>query len=644
MVLSENNRGDECPSLSHSDDSWLSGEAKSGEVDRKVSDVADSSSVLDSYKGFVSQGRVSDVGGQGDSHQVTILRDTGAAQSLMLSCVAPVMEEGKVGAKAVIQGVQGGYVSVPLCRVKLDSKLVTGVVTVGVVPSLPIDGIHFLLGNDLAGDKVDVAPLVVDSPVVEAQTEALEDEFPGLFPACVVMRAQSRKAASDLDESEKVVDTGVFLAETFFKDLGSDVDSDLGLNHGALVEQQRAYPELCQIKQQAMTETEIGDVPGGFYVKNHVLMRKWRNPRCPASDDWSIVHQVVLPHGYRSEVLHLAHEAPMAGHVGVRKTRSRIMAHFYWPRLQKDVAEFCRTCHVCQVVGKSQPAIKPAPLMPVPAFEEPFTRVLVDCVGPLPRTKSGFQFLLTTMDVSTRFPEAVPLRRITAKNVVEALVQFFTRYGLSREVQMDQGSNFMSGVFKQVLKQLGIKQLKSSAYHPESQGALERYYQTLKTMLRAYCTENPEGWDKGIPLLLFATRDASSESTGYTPFELVYGHEVRGPLKLVKEKMLGGEGGEAPNLLDYVSSFRERLFTACEVARDHLKGAQESMKAQFDRKAQVRTLKPGDKVLAPLPLAQNPLAARFQGPYTVQKRLNAVNYVINTPDGRSHAGCVTSIC
>ena len=440
VVLSENNRGDECPSSSHSDDSCLCGEAKSGEVDRRVSDVADSSSVLDSYKGFVSQGRVSDVGGQGDSHQVTILRDTGAAQSLMLSCVAPVMEEGKVGAKAVIQGVQGGYVSVPLRKVKLDSKLVTGVVTVGAVPSLPIDGIHFLLGNDLAGDKVDVAPLVVDSPVAEAQTEALEDEFPGLFPACVVTRAQSRKAASDLGESEKVVDTGVFLAETFFKDLGSDVDSDLGLNHGALVEQQRADPELCQIRQQAMTEAEIGDVPGGFYVKNDVSMRKWRNPRSPASDDWSVVHQVVLPHGYRSEVLRLAHEAPMAGHVGVRKTRSRIMAHFYWPRLQKDVAEFCRTCHVCQVVGKPQPAIKPAPLMPVPAFEEPFTRVLVDCVGPLPRTKSGFQFLLTIMDVSTRFPEAVPLRRITAKNVVEALVQFFTRYGLSREVQTDQGS------------------------------------------------------------------------------------------------------------------------------------------------------------------------------------------------------------
>ena len=139
-------------------------------------------------------------------------------------------------------------------------------------------------------------------------------------------------------------------------------------------------------------------------------------------------------------------------------------------------------------------------------------------MGPLPRTRSGFQFLLTIMDVSTRFPEAVPLKRITAKNVVEALVQFFMRYGLAKEVQSDQRSNFMLGIFRQVLEQLGIKQFRSSAYHPESQGALERYHQTLKTMLRAYCVENPEDWDKGIPLILFAAHDALSESTGYSPF------------------------------------------------------------------------------------------------------------------------------
>ena len=114
-------------------------------------------------------------------------------------------------------------------------------------------------------------------------------------------------------------------------------------------------------------------------------MRKWRNPRSPASDDWSVVHQVVLPLGFRPEVLRLAHEAPMAGHVSIRRTRSRIMAHFWWPRLYKDTVQFCRTCHVCQVVGKPQSVVKPVSFVPIPVFEEPCSKVLL--VGPLSRTK-----------------------------------------------------------------------------------------------------------------------------------------------------------------------------------------------------------------------------------------------------------------
>ncbi|MBE7326061.1 transposase family protein, partial [Nocardioides sp. Y6] len=126
---------------------------------------------------------------------------------------------------------------------------------------------------------------------------------------------------------------------------------------------------------------------------------------------------------------------------------------------------------------------------------------LIDCVGPLPKTKRGHQYLLTIMDVATRYPEGIPLRNIKAKTVLDALLKFFTQYGLAQEVQSDQGSNFMSGVFQEVMYELGIKQLKSSIYHPESQGALERHHQTLKTMIRTYCVEDPGDWDRGIPFL-----------------------------------------------------------------------------------------------------------------------------------------------
>jgi hypothetical protein len=151
------------------------------------------------------------------------------------------------------------------------------------------------------------------------------------------------------------------------------------------------------------------------------------------------------------------------------------------------VAEFCKTCHACQLVGKPNQKILVVPLQPIPAFEEPFNRVIVDCAGPLPKTKSGNQYLLTIMCASTRFPEAIPLRKITAPVIVKALIKFFTFAGLPKSVQSDQGSNFISGIFQQVMYQQGIKQYNSSAYHSESQGALERFHQTLKNMIKTYC-------------------------------------------------------------------------------------------------------------------------------------------------------------
>lgn len=217
--------------------------------------------------------------------------------------------------------------------------------------------------------------------------------------------------------------------------------------------------------------------------------------------------QVVVPSAYRPDILHVAHDHCLAGHMGIRKSLDRVLRHFFWPGVKKDVAQHCRTCHECQTVGKPNQKIPPAPLHPISAIGEPFERILIDRVGPLPCTKSGNQYLLTIMCTATQFPEAIPLRRITASAVSKALIKFFTVFGLPRVVQTDQGSNFMTRVFSQVLKQLSIQHCTSSAYHPESQGALERFHQTLKSMLRAYCREFEKDWDDGTPLLLFAARE-----------------------------------------------------------------------------------------------------------------------------------------
>ena len=147
-------------------------------------------------------------------------------------------------------------------------------------------------------------------------------------------------------------------------------------------------------------------------MKDGVLMRKWRPPTVPASHEWSVIYQIVVPQKYRSTVLSLAHDTPMAGHLGVSKTHRRVLNHFYWPGISRDVKKFCKSCHTCQVVGKANQKPKVAPLKPIPVAKEPFSHVIIDCVGPLPKTKKGNQYLLTIMCGSTRFPEAIPLRNI----------------------------------------------------------------------------------------------------------------------------------------------------------------------------------------------------------------------------------------
>ena len=85
---------------------------------------------------------------------------------------------------------------------------------------------------------------------------------------------------------------------------------------------------------------------------------------------------------------------------------------------------------------------------------------------------------------STRFPEAIPLTSIKTNTILKALIKFFTLSGLPKSIQSDKGTNFMAHAYQQVMNQLDIKQYNSSAYHSESQGALERFQQTLKTMVK----------------------------------------------------------------------------------------------------------------------------------------------------------------
>ena len=146
----------------------------------------------------------------------------------------------------------------------------------------------------------------------------------------------------------------------------------------------------------------------------------------------------------------------------------------------------------------------------------------------------------------------------------------------------------MSGIFQQVMYQLGITQCKSSAYHLQSQGTIERFHQTLKTMMRTYCVDCDKNWDEGVHLLLFAIHESIQGSLGFSPFELVFGHSVCGPLKVVKEAWMSNEEPSV-NLLEYVATFKQRLMQTCELARQNLQRTQSRMKVWYDKRARERS-------------------------------------------------------
>ena len=213
------------------------------------------------YRDYISQGEVNSISSN-ESKPVVILRDTGAAQSLMLSAALPNEFNTPPKSSVLVKGIDGNYTPVPLYKIHLKSSLVSGPVIVGVVNNLPIDGIDLLLGNDLAGNKVRASPIVTAEPSVEVQTESLATEYPGIFPACVLTRSMTRKESLDNIAPKRAPEDEFWLAETFFKNLNENnenhitASSKVVFNKHLLDKEQEADHTLHDVLVNACTEDE----------------------------------------------------------------------------------------------------------------------------------------------------------------------------------------------------------------------------------------------------------------------------------------------------------------------------------------------------------------------------------------------------
>ena len=151
------------------------------------------------------------VGDENSSQKVKILRDTLATQSLMLDSVLPLTENSFTGTNVLILGVEIGFLEVPLHEFIIKSSLINGNIVIGMRPLLPVEGISLILGNDLAGEKVMVDPLI-ENPRDDKKTERLAEKFPGIFPASVVTRSMKAKKEAIKEQGKEEIG----LSGTFF--------------------------------------------------------------------------------------------------------------------------------------------------------------------------------------------------------------------------------------------------------------------------------------------------------------------------------------------------------------------------------------------------------------------------------------------
>ena len=262
------------------------------------------SDYMENYKPFISEGVVSLVGDENSSQKVKILRDTGATQSLMLDSVLPLTENSFTGANVLISGVEMGVLEVPLHEVNIKSSLINGNIVIGMRPSLPVEGISLILGNDLAGEKVMVDPRVVEKPRDDEKTERLAEKFPGIFPASVVTRSmKAKKEAIKEQGKEEIGLSGTFLEiiDGKFEErnkekadkalmrnesrnvkeniLEKQSESKTVISRQNLIVEQSKDKELLDLFKIALTPVEAEKVSVGYLIRDNILMRKWSSHR-----------------------------------------------------------------------------------------------------------------------------------------------------------------------------------------------------------------------------------------------------------------------------------------------------------------------------------------------------------------------------
>ncbi|KAJ9519372.1 hypothetical protein QJQ45_023170 [Haematococcus lacustris] len=300
--------------------------------------------------------------------------------------------------------------------------------------------------------------------------------------------------------------------------------------------------------------------------------------------------RVVVPDdaALRKKVIYTMHDTRSAGHLGMTKTVEQVTRWFTWPGVSENVKSYVRSCHSCQVNKSS--AKKPAGLLqPLPIPERPWDSVSMDLIVKLPASgPNKYDSILVFVDRLTKMVHLVKTwESMTATQYAKLFLEHvFRLHGMPRSVVSDRGPQFHNKFWAEVTKLLQVQVNLSSAYHPETDGQIERVNRVIEELLRHFIRPDQRDWAEYLPLVEFAINNAWQESVRSTPFYLNYGYHPR-----LAELL------DLPQKVPQAHDFVKGMKTAVEQARQCPARAQKRMKSYQDNKRRETLYLPGDMVL-----------------------------------------------